>query len=282
MSPLLVTGAKGRLGSALYQYFSSKGEDVVGISREEADLAQKDSLVKLMKMVKPRAILHAAAMTDVDKCELNPEQAYRDNYLATLNLADISHEMKARLVAFSTDYVFDGVKPSPYVEDDLPNPVNVYGRTKLDAEDAVKSVLTDYLIIRVSWLFGGKGDFVSFVRNTVSEGKVLKLVSDHRGCPSYISDLLPALELLLTSGAIGVYHLTNSGYCTRYQMGQEILRLIGSDAIPREATSEEVGFVAKRPKQSVLSCVKYEKMSSEPIRTWQEALYAYVKNTGKG
>lgn len=279
MIRVLVTGAGGRLGGALFGFLSSKGCNALGISREEVDLLDKVKLKRIVDKFKPEIIFHTAAMTNVDRCELEPDKARQDNVESTRNLTAIADELDSRLIFFSTDYVFDGRKESPYSELDEPSPISTYGRTKLEAEQIVRSTLPNYLIIRVSWLFGAPGDFVTFVKKGVNGEITLKLATDHVGSPSYISDLLAAIDLIAFSSEKGVFHLSNSGSCTRYEMGQEVIRLLGSEIVPQKATSKEIGFVAARPKQSVLSCSRYEKISGNSLRSWQEALSAYIKNT---
>jgi dTDP-4-dehydrorhamnose reductase len=173
-------------------------------------------------------------MTDVDECERDPTRAWRDNLEATRNLAEAAAALNARLIHFSTDYVFDGQKSSPYIELDSPNPLSVYGKTKLAAERAVSSLVENYAIIRVAWLFGVKGDFVSFVKGEIAQGRSPRLATDHRGSPGYIPDLLAAIQQIAKSDVRGIFHLTNSGYCDRFQMGQEIIRI---PQVPRSVSS---------------------------------------------
>ncbi|MCK4232753.1 sugar nucleotide-binding protein, partial [candidate division WOR-3 bacterium] len=180
----------------------------------------------------------------------------------------------------STDYVFDGQKSSPYIELDSPNPLSVYGKTKLAAERAVSSLVENYAIIRVAWLFGVKGDFVSFVKGEIAQGRSPRLATDHQGSPGYIPDLLAPIYEIARSGVIGIFHLTNNGDCTRFEMGKEIIRILGSRVEPIPSTGAEIGFIASRPRQSVLSCRKYEESFGHTLRSWQEALRAYLKNTG--
>lgn len=280
MGPVLVTGARGRLGAALSAFLSRAGEKVKAVSREDIDLGQKDNVAEIVERISPSLIFHTAAMTNVDACEREPEQAYRDNYEATRNLAEAAAHMNVRFIHFSTDYVFDGTKASPYVETDFPNPLSVYARTKLQAERAVGSLVEDHVIIRVAWLFGAKGDFVSFVRQTIEENLPLKLATDHCGSPGYIPDLIPAICEIASCNVRGIFHLTNSGDCTRFEMGREIIRLLGADVEPGAATGAEIGFAAPRPAQSILSCAKYERTFGKTLRSWREALRAYLANPG--
>jgi len=280
MGGILVTGACGRLGASLFEFLSSRESEVRAVSRKELDLSDKAEVSKHLAALRPDLIFHTAAMTDVDRCECDPGRAWRDNLEATRNLAEAAAALNARLIHFSTDYVFDGQKSSPYIELDSPNPLSVYGKTKLAAERAVSSLVENYVIIRVAWLFGVKGDFVSFVKGEIAQGRSPRLATDHQGSPGYIPDLLAAIQQIAKSDVRGIFHLTNSGYCDRFQMGQEIIRILGSRVEPIPSTGAEIGFIAPRPRQSVLSCRKYEESFGHTLRSWQEALRAYLKNTG--
>jgi len=278
---VLLTGARGRLGAALRRFLEDRGLSEDAVSRSELELSRSKAVVEFVKSRRPALVFHTAAMTDVDACERQPERARRDNLEATRNLARAAAEVGARFIHFSSDYVFDGAKPTPYVETDAPNPLSVYGRTKLAAEQAVSSALSDYVIIRVAWLFGAPGDFVSFVRRTLAEGRVLRLTTDHRGSPGYIPDLLEPIHAVALSDERGVFHLTNSGDCTRFEMGLEVVRLLGLDAEPVGVSGDEVGFIAPRPPRTVLSCTRYERRFARRMRSWQEALSDYLADPGQ-
>lgn len=277
---IVVTGAKGRLGSALVRYLQGQGLQVTGLSRQDVDLTHPQSVAELTRNLNPSLILHPAAMTSVDACELHPDKARADNQLATENLARAALGTGSRLVYFSTDYVFDGRKDSPYTEEDEPNPINVYGQTKLAAEQAVSSILNNYAIIRVSWLFGAPGDFCSFVAGQVERSIPPRLTIDHRGSPGYIPDLLPEIRVIMESTETGIFHLTNRGDCTRFQMGSRILELLDAEIEPIASTGSQIGFAARRPGQSVLSCEKYETRFYRKLRSWQEALNDYLAHPG--
>ncbi|MBD3284718.1 dTDP-4-dehydrorhamnose reductase [candidate division WOR-3 bacterium] len=280
MTDVVVTGASGRLGSALYAYLKGLGSKVIGVTRGDFDLASPADVSRFVRDTRPDFLFHPAAMTNVDACEREPEKAYSDNVKATENLARSSIEHGVRFIYFSTDYVFDGEKGEPYIETDTPNPVNVYGRTKLNAEESVTGIVKDYLIIRVSWLFGVPGDFCSFVLSRLNQGLPLKLTTDHRGAPAYIPDLLSVIWEMAKSGEQGIFHLVNSGDCTRFEMGNEILSILGMDAEPEAVCGTDVGFLAKRPPQSVLECSRLKHKFGISLRSWQEALGDYLKDAG--
>lgn len=277
---MVVTGAGGRLGGKLVRFLSNFKHDVQGLTRSKLELSDEKRVMGKITEINPEIIFHTAAMTDVDGCQENPDKAYKDNYLATLNLSLAAARTGARMVYFSTDYVFAGEKSTPYTEEDDPNPLSVYGKTKLEGEKAVGEYLSDYLILRVAWLFGTEGDFCSFVRAKVSRGEAVKLTVDRTGSPGYIPDLIQVFYPLALSNHRGIFHLTNSGSCTRYQMGTEVIKKLGLDAKTEKVTSQELGFAAPRPAYSVLSCRKYEDVGGHRLRTWQEALRDYLENPG--
>lgn len=281
MATIAVTGAQGRLGSALVRFYQDRGEDIVGLARGDLDLADKPQVVNILKDISPSLVIHTAAQTNVDGCERDPEGAHRDNVYATEHVIDAVSQLDARLIYFSTDYVFDGEKSAPYIESDSPNPVNVYGQTKLAAERIVAGRLSDYVIIRVAWLFGAGRDFVNFVQEALYRGDRLKFTNDHRGSPGYIPDLLPAIGRIAGSTETGIFHLTNGGDCSRLQMGQEILKILGKTAEIIPSTGSQIGFAAKRPPNTVLSCKKCAGKFSIRLRTWQEALSDYLTHTGQ-
>lgn len=280
MDTIVVTGARGRLGAALVRFLQNNGEDVVGISRADIELSNIKQVMSSIGDIRPSLIFNAAAFSDVDGCEKDVRRAYQDNARAAANLVRAADFLGARLIHFSTDYVFDGEKSAAYGETDAPNPVSVYGKTKLEGERSVAEVSTNYCIIRISWLFGVPGDFVSFVIDTVKKGNPLRLATDHRGSPSYVPDILPGVLDIAASHEQGIFHLANGGGCSRLEMGSEIVRILGLDAEIIPSTGEDIGFLARRPRQSVLSCGRYEKVFNRILRSWQEAMHDYCENPG--
>ncbi len=281
MSGILITGSGGRLGSSLYDYFKKQAEvEVVGITRKELELSKHRKVNSFVKRLQPSIIYHAAAMTGVDACEKYPEQAHKDNVLASRNIAAAAADVRARLVYFSTDYVFDGHKDSPYNESDIPFPINIYGQTKLEGEKTVASLLSNYVTIRVAWLFGKAYDFISFVKESLKLSKPLKLAADHLGSPGYIPDLLPAIDEIAQSEYTGIFHLSNSGGCSRFQMGSEIIAHLNLDIKLLKVSGDNVGFIARRPGQSILESRRYRELTGKVLRSWQEALIDYLENSG--
>src|SRR5688572_16548000 len=227
---VLVTGAGGMLGRALSERL--QGAHTLYLwGREEADLTDEAQVRTAARGIAFDAVVHAAAMTDVDGCETDPERALRVNRDGTRHVAALARERAAALVYVSTDYVFDGAKRSPYLEEDPTGPLNVYGRSKLEGERAAAASGARSLVVRTSWLFGPGGkNFVDTIASKLERGESLRVVDDQKGSPTYTRDLAHAIELLLRRGATGVVHATNAGTTTWHGLAREIARVLGSDA----------------------------------------------------
>jgi dTDP-4-dehydrorhamnose reductase len=184
----------------------------------------------------------------------------------------------AKVVYLSTDYVFDGMKKEPYVEEDLPHPLSVYGRSKLKGEEYVQGVVKDALIVRTQWLYGKHGkNFVTAILRQAKEKKALSIVNDQTGSPTYTRDLSGAISVLLQQKAHGIFHVTNGGHCTWYAFGREILKLSGIEGVEvLPITSEELGRPAPRPPYSVLDCQRLRVETGMELRPWAEALKEYL------
>jgi dTDP-4-dehydrorhamnose reductase len=235
---IVVTGAGGQLGAALAEQFAS--EDVVALTRDEWDVTDPPPPLGAVDLV-----LHAAAWTDVDGAEREPQEA------AAVNVGGTQHaaELGASLVAFSTDYVFDGRKRTPYVESDPPNPQSAYGRTKLHAEAAAGE---DAWIVRTSWLFGWTSrNFLLTMLALGAERDEVAVVDDQRGCPTFVGHLAAAMPELITLPP-GVWHIAADGDCTWADFAEAIFEEAALDCSVRRITTEEFGRPAPRPAYSVL------------------------------
>jgi len=256
--PVLVTGAAGQLGAALCEAFDDVG--VVPLSRADWDVTQPPP----PGLPSAGVVLHAAAWTDVDGAEAQPQEA------AAVNVGGTQHaaELGAPLVVFSTDYVFDGAKREPYVESDGPAPLSVYGRTKLLAEAAAGD---DAWIVRTSWLFGWKGtNFVRTMLRLGSERDEVNVVDDQRGCPTYVGHLAIAVRELLDRPS-GVWHLAADGECTWAELAEAIFEEAGLDCRVRRIASADLGRPAPRPAYSVL---RSERAGAPRLPHWREGLRA--------
>lgn len=284
---VLITGAAGMLGSALISRFNNeytvRGLDLKGDDNIlPLDITDRKKLLQEVSRINPELVIHAAAYTDVDGCELNPQAADRVNRGGTENIAQACKEMGAFLVYISTDFVFDGEKPTPYIEDDIPNPINIYGKSKLEGEEAVKKTLEKFVIIRTSWLFGEGGkNFVDVILKKAVKQKELKVVADQIGSPTYAADLATAIIKLtgciIDRPSSAVYHITNGGKTFWNRYAEEILRdadITDVKVIP--VTSEELNRPAKRPRMSLLDTNLYQKTTGTKMRDYREALKEYI------
>jgi dTDP-4-dehydrorhamnose reductase len=282
---VLITGSKGMLGSALVNELSSV-YDVKGIDMEDCDITNKSAIAKTVEDYAPGVVLHAAAYTDVDGCQLNPQKAFAINAKGTENVAQAAGGFKACLFYISTDYVFDGRKDKPYTETDMPTPINIYGQSKLEGEKIIQSLLSKYLILRTSWLFGPNGkNFVTAILQKAKQESILKIVNDQFGSPTYTLDLARAIRVLLSSidfgsstAAFGIYNITNSGSCSWYEFAKKIISLkkLKTQILP--ITSLESRRPAKRPKMSILDNSKLKSTFKLDLRPWSEALSHFLRN----
>ncbi len=274
---ILILGAKGQLGGALSARFG-RSYDVAALSHKELDVCDAAAVRQAVEAHKPWAVLNAAAWTDVDGCEKNVEKAYTVNAIAAGEVAAAAARAGAREVFVSTDYVFDGFKESPYDEEDEPNPLSIYGKSKLEGERLVREAAPDSLIVRSSWLFGmGRSNFVMRLFESVMVKTEIPVVNDRRGSPTYTEDLAVAIEALLLRDAAGIYHLSNHGDCTWYEYAVEILKILKITTckiVP--IASENLKRPAPRPAYSVLDNAKYRTLAGTALRPWQEALAEFL------
>jgi dTDP-4-dehydrorhamnose reductase len=278
---IVITGATGMLGSDLMRVVGST-YDVVGLSSKDANITDLDKIVGLIESLKPDLVIHSAANTDVDGCELNPDATFLVNSIGTRNVALACQRINAALMYISTDYVFDGQKPEPYVEWDQPNPVNTYGRSKLAGEKYVSELLSRFYIIRSSWLYGKLGrNFVYTILKATREGKKrLTIVDDQVGSPTYTYDLATKISEIIEKERYGIYHITNSNYCSWFEFTKQILRLAfnaaGHEISLVPIKSHEYATPTRRPNNSVLRNYVLELERIPLLRPWDAALGEFL------
>lgn len=289
---VLIIGSSGMLGTDLSQElrhdYDVFGADIVRRASfairgfYKLDITKKQNVSAVIKNLNPDIVIHIAAMTDVDGCELDPRKAYRINSEGTKNVALACKAIGATLIYISTDFVFDGKRKNPYKEADKTNPLSVYADSKLRGERAVKKSLKNYYILRTSWLYGEHGkNFVDTILKIAKKEKVLKVVNDQVGSPTYTKDLAKAIHVLLDKVFVrctqyGTYHISNSGCVSWYDYAKEILKLSKSQTKVVPISSKELDRPAKRPKMSVLDNSKFIKFTGCKMRNWQEALRDYI------
>lgn len=280
MKRILVIGAKGMLGRDLMGVLLSSFHDgeIFGWDIEEIDIQKEEETIFKIKKLQPHLILHIAAYTDVDGCESNEEKAFAVNAEGTRHVALAALGCEAKMVYLSTDYVFDGKKQEPYLESDPPHPLNVYGHSKWKGEQYVQALMKDFLIIRTQWLYGRYGkNFVTSILQQAKEKKILSIVNDQIGSPTYTADLANAISTLVQFNARGIFHVANSDLCTWFTFGQAILKLSGMNEVKViPISSKELVRPAVRPSYAVLNCQKLKKETGLMLRPWSEALKEYL------
>jgi dTDP-4-dehydrorhamnose reductase len=291
---LVILGATGQLGSDLAKAAQAQGLDTVALGHGEVEVTDPGSVARALKGA--RIVINSAAFHQVDRCEDDPHEAYRVNAVGALVVARAAREVGARCVYVSTDYVFDGEKsPSEnvsltprnsYVEDDAVRPLNIYGSSKAAGEQLVAQVAENALVVRVSSLFGvagarGKGgNFIEAILKKAREGGPLKVVNDQWMTPTYTADAATAIVRLALSDATGTVHVTNSGGCTWHAFAAEAVKLTGL-AVPVEPVpASSYPSKARRPRNSALSTSRLASLLGGPLRSWREALQAYLREKG--
>lgn len=297
---VLITGAYGMLGVDLISVLSH-AYDVIctDIAKNKNPVHKRDVFIKcdirdrqsaIDTVVKSKAdvVLHTAAWTDVDGCELDKENAMKINAEGTHNIALGCKESKAVMFYISSDFVFDGNKNGPYKEDDRTNPLNAYGLSKLKGEEAIRKELDRYFIVRASWLFGKNGkNFVDIILDKAGQKKALKIVMDQFGSPTFTKDISRALERMVSlalknKNLSGVYHFANGGSCSWFKYAEQILKIAGKGkAKLLPITSAELDRPAIRPGMSILDTTKYSQLCKETPRKWESALRYYLINEVK-
>lgn len=247
--------------------------------RDNMDITDYRQCDDVISREKPDLIINAAAYTLVDKCEEDIELAYRANALAPRNLAIICNEQNIPILHISSDYVFDGTKDTGYLEDDLKNPISVYGKSKSLAEDYITTLTNKYYIVRTSWLFGENGN--NFIKTMLQLGKTrnnLTVVNDQFGTPTYTRDLAQAIDMLVQEPRYGIYHITNSDYTNWYEFAKYIFSLADYKVNVQPISTEEFNRPAPRPKYSVLQNRLWQLEGFPLLRSYKEAVKEYVEN----
>jgi dTDP-4-dehydrorhamnose reductase len=280
---IAVIGTNGRLGAALAREYD-RDFQVSGFDRNQLDLSKLDQVRAVLSEIEFDLLINCAALTNVDYCESNREEAFLVNAEAPRLLAEICREKSARLIHFSTDYVFDGKQQAPYSEEDKPVPLSLYGESKLEGERRVLDVSSQHLVVRLSWIFGpDKPSFIDQIIQRARENDVVTAVADKFSAPTYTIDVASWLRLAIDKNADGVLHLANSGGCSWQEWAQYAVDVCRSLGIPLKA--ERVGavsladmknFVAQRPVHTVLSTGKFAALTGLKPRHWREAVAEYI------
>ncbi|HSH74964.1 MAG TPA: dTDP-4-dehydrorhamnose reductase [Longimicrobiales bacterium] len=275
---LLVTGARGLLGTEVARAAERRALQVTALGRDRLDVTDPDAVRRAVDAVRPDAIVHCAAFTAVDRAEAEASRAMAVNREGTAHAARAAREVGARFVYVSSDYVFDGALERPYRPDDPAAPLSSYGRSKLAGEHAAHEACDAALIARTSWLFGhARRSFVTAMIDRARAGERLRVVDDQRGGPSFASDVAVALLELVERNAAGVWHVANRGVCTWAELAREALRLSGLEPMVDGVASAEWAAPARRPPYSVLDVRATEEMIGRPMPHGREALARFLE-----
>jgi dTDP-4-dehydrorhamnose reductase len=276
---ILLFGALGMLGRDLQTILSDQHE-VIGKDIQDLDITDAEQVRNEVEALQPQAVINAAAFTEVDGCESRKERAFAVNAEGAGHMVRACRKTGARLIHLSTDYIFDGTSPAPYSEEAPPNPLNVYGQSKLKGEQLIQETRGNYLILRTAWLYGKHGkNFVDTILRLASQEEELRVVDDQRGSPTFTRDLSRAIAQLLNKDVRGILHVTNSGSCSWFEFAKRILETKGvPDGKIRVVpiSSRELNRPARRPSNSLLDCSRFQKLTGGKMRPWDEALRDYL------
>jgi dTDP-4-dehydrorhamnose reductase len=283
---VVIFGSTGQLGTDLVAALDESSRfEVIPLAHEDADCTDRDAVRKALATSRPQIVINSAAFVRVDDCEDRADEAFRVNAIGAFNIGKSCAEHDALCVYISTDYVFDGMKESAYLESDRSNPINVYGASKLAGENLVRQAASRSLIVRMAGLYGktgarGKGgNFVEAVIHRAKAGESLQIVNDVRTSPTYTADGARAIVRLLERDATGIFHVTNGGSCTWYEFATAALSIVGLSASVNAVSSKNYAAQATRPRNSSLASEKLESFAVR-LRPWRAALGAYLHEKG--
>jgi dTDP-4-dehydrorhamnose reductase len=275
---IFVTGYTGQLGSDIVREGLERGLNITGVGSNDLDITDCQAVLEYVRKLKPDVIIHCAAYTAVDRAEDDQETCWRVNVEGTKHLVSAAKECNSKFLYISTDYVFNGNGNVPFTELDQPNPIGYYGLTKYEGEKVVQSILSDWFIIRISWVYGIKGQ--NFVKTMLRLGETkdeIPVVNDQIGSPTYTYDLARLLLDMIPTSKYGIYHVSNEGFCSWADFAKEIFKLANKNMHVIPIQSEDYPTRALRPKNSQMSKRKLVESGFQPLPKWQESLKHFIK-----
>jgi dTDP-4-dehydrorhamnose reductase len=271
----LVTGIEGQLAAAFARRFEKAGRDFL---YPRLDISDFDAVMDAVAAFKPDVILNCAAYNFVDKAETDYAGVFKANAFGPALLAHAAKKHDALLVHYGSDYIFDGLKKTPYMENDPAAPLNQYGKSKLAGELLVRESGARALVLRLSWVFGaGRQNFIGKLREWAAGGGPLKIASDEVSVPTYVEDVVDVTLKALDGGLSGVYHLVNSGFCSRYEWAEAVVKELGLKNKLEKVSAETFNLPARRPAFSAMSNRKISEQLGLGIRDWREAVKSYLR-----
>ena len=286
---ILVTGANGQLGQSIKNLVKQKkiGESFIFVKRDQLDLSSHSNIQNYFKTKKFNLIVNCAAYTSVDKAEDDHEEADMINHIAVKQIAEIAKSNNIKLIHISTDFVFDGLKHKPYFESDITSPLNIYGKTKLDGENAILSIMKfNAIIIRTSWVYSEyENNFVATILKLAQKNSNLNIVSDQFGAPTYAGDLAQVILKIIKSDKFNalekeseIYHYSNEGECSWYDFAKEVANISGAKCAISPIKTEDYPTAAKRPRNTSMSNEKISKAFDLKIIFWKDSLKYCMKD----
>lgn len=276
---VLVTGGNGMVARAAIRHCGSLGDVVVGLTRQDLDIGDRDAVFGQVEQIRPDAVLNCAAYTNVDGAESEPEASYHANSAGVGNLAEACRKFSARFVTISTDYVFDGKESGFYTQRHTPDPLGVYGRSKLSGERLAAERYGRSIIVRTGWIYGDGGtNFLSVMHRLLAEGKSIKAITDSYGTPTYAEDLAARLRELAVLDLPCIFHVTNSGPGTSYLgFAEKVCEIGGFDTgLLEHVSKDDLKRPAPRPVSSKLACLFSDKFGLSPLPHWETALERFL------
>ncbi len=277
---VVVLGANGQLGSEFAKFLKNKRDiKLFLLTHKELDIKNIELLYEKFSRISPDVVINCAAYTNVEKAEKEQDKAFLVNAIGAKNAAIAAYKYNAKIVYFSTDYVFDGQKKSPYTEFDRTNPISVYGLSKLEGEILTKEVNPNHLILRISWLYGKNGkNFLRTINKVAKSNKILKIVSDQIGTPTYTSDVVKQTWFLIKKDVSGLYHSSNEGKTTWFEFAKKFFELTNLNVEILPIKASEFKALAKRPEYSVLDNYLLKLEGLNIMRKWEKALEDFISN----
>ena len=281
---ICIIGSNGQLGSDLYQ--TLKEHDLIPLTHSDIEIAEEKACIDSLKYLRPDVIINTAAFHNVPLCEKEPQNALKTNFSGVMNLAKAAELLHAELIHYSTDYVFDGLKKEPYIETDLPNPLNLYGLSKLAGEHAIRIYCSRYKILRIGGIYGkvpcrakNHTNFVTVMLKLGKEKKEIDVVSDEFLSPTNTMDIARQTVLLLKSPENGIFHVSNKGFCSWFEFAVEIFKLCHMQIKVNPVLSATRPSEIKRPSWSVMENRRLKELGIHVMRDWKEALSEHFKNS---
>ena len=273
----LIIGHKGQLGKEFCTSLKNTGHNIIGYDIDEIDVADRSKVFELVEDTKPTIIVNCSAYNLVDKAETDYFTAFKTNSLGVKNLAEAAKQFRANFVHYSTDYVFDGTKNKPYTEDDAPNPLNMYGKSKLLGELFLKEELDNHLLFRLSWVFGnGTQNFIYKFQEWAKNKKQLQISNDEISVPTWTKTIVELTVDALNKELHGTYHLTNTGHCSRYDWAKLIKETLNLDVEIESVPRSTFILPAVRPANSAMSNKKLIKDLGVEILNWKDAVKQHL------